>query len=160
MRLIGLFALICLLSVTLLAQDQSQKAQKKMTVEQVRAVLEQVLQEDGRITVRLKSPVPARRDGWGRKQLSKISGKVVEVQDDYFIVEDNSLLLGDVKATVFLSDVVAVKKQPKFIRGLQRTGEVAALGSIGAAVAPPLLGAYLLHFASGGKIILWGMAPK
>ncbi len=136
-------------------------AQSKIMGEvEVRETVNRAVDKGERVTFKLKAAIPARTNGWGKKQLSKISGKVVEVQDSLFIVEDKSLLLGDVKATVYLSDVVWVKRQPKLVRGLQKTGEVAAVGTIAAAVTPPLLGAYILHFVSGGKIILWGMAPK
>lgn len=154
MKRLYLLMAISLLSADVMAQS------KIMAEEEVRETVNRVVGKDERVTFKLKTAVPARTEGWGKKQLSKISGKVVEVQDSLFVVEDKSLLLGNVKATVYLSDVVWVKRQPKLVRGLQKTGEVAAVGTIAVAVTPPLLGAYILHFVSGGKIILWGMAPK
>ena len=140
---------ICFLTSSLSAQD----VKKELTPEEVKAFVAMAKDESSRVTVKVKGqPVDVGRNGWGPKELRQFSGIVRKVDDETFLVIDCPVLIGSIDVVVRYDNVASVKRQSKPLYRLRKTGEIAAITPIYAALVPVVLVGVVLCPVTNGKV--------
>jgi hypothetical protein len=157
-------AILCVLTCCLLCvTGVGQTPKRELSVDEVKAFVEDAFNNNQRVIVTLKNLNVRRSKGFGSNFPRKFSVKVTGIADDSFHVEDtrpglNEILFGEISGNVEYSNVAAIQKQNRFTFGLRKTGEAAATtGYVTAviAISPVVFGGMAVCFASGGKYGRW-----
>ncbi|MGH9844134.1 MAG: hypothetical protein ACREEM_35865 [Blastocatellia bacterium] len=156
--------MLCLLACCLFsATSYGQSKKQELTVDEVKAFVDEAFKNKQRLVITLKNPNVTRVTGDCRDFPKKISVKVTGFTDNSFQVEDrraglNETLFGEISDCVEYSNVAAIKKQNRFSFGLRKTGEITAttgIVTLVVAAIPVFLGGMVVCAASGGEHARW-----